>query len=182
VEGRSFPIFFRAYTGKVGGLAGTAQIASADTFPLSGDLHWQKPGGSRPPYSGGLTHEPIEMSGNVYTPPRRQRVLDDFDATQGLASFVFSGSVSDPVSMNAAWNQNNTIRFILPSFTRAKAPRVTLRPGTGLFMALIATVKIVRTSSMESVSSKWIRARIWQSVSTWKARPPAELKSSRFRR
>lgn len=134
-EDRSFPILFPLYA-KLGCLAGTARIVTADPVPLTGDLHWQKPANSRPPYAGGFTDEPVELSGNVYTPPSRgQRALDDFDATQGIAFFESNTAAAPtPVSINAMWNENNTIRIIPPEFRRPANPiRITLQPKTGLF-------------------------------------------------
>lgn len=137
-EGRNFPIFFPAYARKLGYLAGTAEIDQANAVSISGDLHWQKSADSRPPYAGGLTNEPVELSGNVYTPPHRQRILDDFDATQGIAFFQTSTAADpNPVSINAMWNQDNTIRILPPEFRRPRSPiRFSLQPKTGLFTGM----------------------------------------------
>lgn len=132
-EDRSFPIFVSSYERKLGCLAGTARFDLADPLPLTGGLHWQKPPNSRPPYPGGLMNEPVELVGNVYTPPRRQRALDDFDSTQGSALFQTTTAASpSPVVLNALWNQNNTIRILSPESTR-RPLRVSLQPKTGLF-------------------------------------------------
>lgn len=135
-EDRTFPILFPAYAKKRGHLAGTAQIVSADALPLTGDLHWHKPANSRPPYAAGLTDEAVDLSGNVYTPPeRRHRALDDFDATQGTASFKTSTAADpNPVGINAMWNQDNTIRILPPEFRRPPSSiRFSFQPKTGLF-------------------------------------------------
>lgn len=132
-EFQSFPVCFPIYSKQAGHLAGTARFVLADPLPFTGDLHWRKPANSGPPYAEGFAEESVEVIGNVYTQSRRQRILDDFDTTQGSAFFQTSTAANPtPVALNAMWNQNNTIRILLPEFSRSPM-RVTLQPKTGLF-------------------------------------------------
>jgi hypothetical protein len=67
---------------------------------------------------------------SAYSPPRRQRILDDFDSTQGagLLQLSIAGN-STPFEIPLSWNQNNIVRINSPKSTSA---RVLVHPGTGL--------------------------------------------------
>jgi hypothetical protein len=125
-EDRSFPIYFPAQAKKLGFLAGTAQLDSQEAWPLSADLHWSKPADSRPPYADGLTDELVEVSGCVYTPPHRARILDDFNLMDGTAI----AQVTAGINFQVNWKPNNTVQPITPLHIH---PRLKLQPSTGLF-------------------------------------------------
>jgi hypothetical protein len=127
-EDRSFPIFIPAYARKLGHLAGPAQFEASTSLPLTGELHWKKPANSRPPYAGGFDDELIELSGAVYTPLKRQRILDDYDSTQGRAVLQLSGVESSDVGLS--WTERNVVN---PVSQNPAPTRVTLQPETGLW-------------------------------------------------
>jgi hypothetical protein len=136
IEDGTFPIFIPSYAKSAGYLGGYAEIALDESVALSGELGWLKPPTTGQLYPDGLDHEPVQLLGAVYRRPRRERILDDYDASAGGMRFQ-ANATGDLAGQETSlfWDTNNRIRKTAAS---SVGVRITLQPRTGLFSGTFA--------------------------------------------
>jgi hypothetical protein len=119
-------IFIPSYAGKVGYLAGQAQITSGQNLPLEATLSWKKP-----PFAAETVPVALNLAGAPYTARTSNiRILDDFEATGGAGEVRLSeGGLSGSLSSAFLLMPSNKT-FVPPTLLQL---RLSVRPTTGVF-------------------------------------------------
>lgn len=115
------PLYIPCFTKKAGYLAGFTRIDSESSFVWRGNLRERD----------SVFNEieiPIEIIGAPYTPPKKERILDDFGQAQLLAK-SFTVPVVSPISFT--WRTDNTVWISNPA--ERTTTRIHFAPNTGLF-------------------------------------------------
>ncbi len=117
-------IFVPLYARERGYLGGTANIASGKITAL---LSWEKPPKPGSVFSGGFDDQSLTLSGALYTFTAGQRVLSEFDTTNGTGNAHFTGGgLASEFVLPLTYSTDNKIAF--PQNAALK-----LVPATGRF-------------------------------------------------